>query len=143
MNEIFEIRHMDSPSDHRNPKTCTELSRIIQDHPSFLPTIDNPKSKIQNPKWGWGFALALAFVFGGAVAEAQQPKKVAHLCYLGNAVSGRQAICIKMFRERLREIGYIEGQNITIDYRYWEGKIERLPGLASEFVGLNCDVIVT
>ena len=79
----------------------------------------------------------------GAVADAQQPKKVARICYLGNAVSGRQAIYIKMFRERLRELGYVEGQNLIIDYRYWEGKVERLPELAAEFVRLNCDVIVT
>src|SRR6185436_6666823 len=75
--------------------------------------------------------------------EAQQPKKVARICYLGNAVSGRQAIYIKMFRERLRELGYVEGQNITIEYRDFEGKVERLPELAAELVRLNCDVIVT
>ena len=79
----------------------------------------------------------------GAMAEAQQPKKVARICYLGNAVSGRQAIYIKMFRERLRELGYVEGQNITIEYRDFEGKVERLPDLAAELVRLNCDVIVT
>jgi len=50
---------------------------------------------------------------------------------------------MKPFRERLREIGYVEGQNLIIDYRYWEGKVERLPELAAEFVRLNCDVIVT
>ena len=102
----------------------------------------NSKSKIQNPKWGWGFTLAIAFALCGAVAEAQQPKKVALICYLGSTVSGAE-INMKPFRERLREIGYIEGQNITIDYRYWEGKVERLPDLAAEFVRLNCDVIVT
>jgi len=50
---------------------------------------------------------------------------------------------MKPFRERLREIGYVEGQNLIIDYRYWEGKVERLPELAAEFVRLNCDVILT
>ena len=50
---------------------------------------------------------------------------------------------MKPFRERLREIGYVEGQNITIDYRLFEGKVERLPELAAELVRLNCDVIVT
>jgi len=78
-----------------------------------------------------------------AVADAQQPKKVVRLCYLGNAVSGPQAIYIKMFRERLRELGHVEGQNITIEYRDFEGKVERLPVLATELVGVNCDVIVT
>src|SRR5437773_12357360 len=84
--------------------------------------------------------LLLAFA---GLTEAQQPKKVARICYLGNAVSGRQAIYIKMFRERLRELGYVEGQNITIEYRDFEGKVERLPDLAAELVRLNCDVIVT
>ena len=74
--------------------------------------------------------------------EAQQPKKLARICYLGNTVS-LTAEMIKPFQQRLREIGYIEGQNITIDYRYWEGNVERLPDLAAEFVRLNCDVIVT
>jgi putative tryptophan/tyrosine transport system substrate-binding protein len=92
--------------------------------------------------WLVSFAIALTFILGGAVADAQQPKKVARICYLGNTVSLTE-IGMKPFRERLREIGYIEGQNITIDYRYWEGKVERLPDLAAEFVRLNCDVIVT
>ena len=72
----------------------------------------------------------------------QQPKKVARICYLGNTVSATAEI-IKPFQQRLREIGYVEGQNITIDYRYCEGQIERLQNLAAEFVRLNCDVIVT
>jgi len=50
---------------------------------------------------------------------------------------------MKTFRERLRDLGYIEGQNITIEFRYSEGKVERLPSLVAEFVRLNCDVIVT
>ena len=89
----------------------------------------------------WSFALAIALC--AAVAEAQQAKKVARICYLGNAVAGRQAIYIKAFRERLRDLGHVEGQNITIEYRDFEGKVERLPDLAAELVGLNCDVIVT
>ena len=75
-------------------------------------------------------------------ADAQQPKKVARVCYLGNTVSAT-AEMIQPFQQRLREIGYVEGQNITIDYRYFEGQIERLQNLAAEFVRLNCDVIVT
>jgi len=86
--------------------------------------------------------FAIAFALCLAVADAQQPKKVALICYLGSTVSGAQ-INMKPFRERLREIGYIEGQNITIEYRYFEGKVERLPELAAEFVRLKCDVIAT
>ena len=103
---------------------------------------DNPKSKIQNPKWGWVFALAVAFVLFGAVALAQQPKKLARICHLGTTVTAT-AEMIKPFQQRLRELGYVEGQNVIIDYRYFEGKVERLPDLAAEFVRLNCDVILT
>ena len=104
---------------------------------------DNRKSKIKNRKLVGLSVIAVMLLVLGAMAEAQQPKKVARICYLGNAVSGRQAIYIKMFRERLRELGYVEGQNITIEYRDFEGKVERLPDLAAELVRLNCDVIVT
>ena len=106
----------------------------------------NPKSKSgpadQNPKWVGLVAVAVTFALCDVVAEAQQPKKVARICYLGNTVS-LTAEMIKPFQQRLREIGYVEGQNLTIDYRYCEGQIERLPDLAAEFVRLNCDVIVT
>jgi putative ABC transport system substrate-binding protein len=76
-------------------------------------------------------------------AEAQQPKKVARICFLGASNASTEAICVKPFRERLREIGYVEEQNFTIEYRFSEGKVDRLPDLAAELVRLNCDVIVT
>jgi putative tryptophan/tyrosine transport system substrate-binding protein len=75
-------------------------------------------------------------------AEAQQQKKVPRIGYLGNALSGPNR-AITPFRERLRELGYIEGQNIVFESRYWEGKVDRLPALAAELVRLNCDVIFT
>ena len=75
-------------------------------------------------------------------ADAQQQKKAARVGYLGNTASV-EANSMKPFRERLRELGYTEGQNITIEHRSWEGKVERLPELAAELVRLNCDVIVT
>ena len=74
-------------------------------------------------------------------AAAQQPKKIARIGYLGNTAS-TSAIDMKLFRERLSELGYIEGQNIAIEYRYFDGKVERLPELAAELVRLNCEVIV-
>ena len=83
-------------------------------------------------------ALLLALSFS---ADAQQPKKVARVGYLGNTAS-TSAIDMKTFRERLSELGYIEGQNVTIEYRYFDGKVERLPELAAELVRLNCEVIV-
>ena len=114
--------------------------RIWMRFPNFRS--DNLKSKIKNPKWMGLSVIAFVLVVAGAVAQAEQPKKVARICYLGNTVSNSETY-MKPFRERIREMAYIEGQNITIDYRYWEGKVERLPVLAAEFVSLNCDVILT
>jgi ABC-type uncharacterized transport system substrate-binding protein len=77
------------------------------------------------------------------IADAQQPKKISRIGYIGSSASEQTATNTNAFRERLRELGYIEGQNITIEYRYFEGKIDRLPELAAELNRLNCDVIVT
>ena len=89
-----------------------------------------------------GFTLSAVLFALCFPAKAQQPKKVARIGYLANTASV-QAINLNPFRERLRELGYIEGQNITFEYRYHEGKLEPLPELAAELVRLNCDVIVT
>jgi hypothetical protein len=70
--------------------------------------------------------LATALLRPAFLAEAQQAVRVYRIGYLGNAVSGRQAIYVKTFRERLRELGHVEGQNTTIEYRDFEGKVERL-----------------
>ena len=94
-------------------------------------------------KWLGIVALAITFALCGAAAEAQQPNKVARICFLGASNASTEAIYVKPFRERLREIGYVEEQNLTIEYRFSEGKVDRLPDLAVELVRLNCDVIVT
>jgi len=109
---------------------------------------DNLKSKSgpadKNPKWVGVLAILVLLLGCVETADAQQPKKVARICSLeGGAASGPAAIRMKTFRERLRDLGYIEGQNISIEYRNWEGKVERLPDLAAELVRLNCDVILT
>jgi putative ABC transport system substrate-binding protein len=78
-----------------------------------------------------------------AVAEAQQPKTIPRIGFLGigsaSSVTGR----FEAFRQGLRELGYVEGQNIVIEWRFAEGKREELPALASELVRLKVDVIVT
>jgi putative tryptophan/tyrosine transport system substrate-binding protein len=76
-------------------------------------------------------------------AEAQQPGKVSRIGYL--ITSSPSAIAPRMdaFQQGLRELGYIEGQNIVIERRHAEGKLDRLPELAAELVRLNVDVIVT
>jgi putative ABC transport system substrate-binding protein len=75
-------------------------------------------------------------------AEAQQPKKVPRIGFLGSASTSFYAARTNAFRQGLNELGYTEGKNIVIEYRYAEGKFDRLPDLAAELVGLKLDVIV-
>jgi len=92
-------------------------------------------------------ALA-SILFAGAVlavavtAEAQQPTKMLRIGYLSNTIPSTESIHSEAVGQRLRELGYVEGQNISIDYRYGEGNRDRAPKLAAELVALNCDVIV-
>jgi putative ABC transport system substrate-binding protein len=78
----------------------------------------------------------------GAVARAQQPAEIPRIGILIPS-SASSSARVEAFRRRLRELGYVEGKNITIEYRYAEGKLERLPDLAAELVQLKVDVIVT
>jgi putative ABC transport system substrate-binding protein len=87
-------------------------------------------------------ALALTFVFGGAVATAQQPAKIPRIGYLGTSFLS-SAERVKAFRQGLRELGYVEGKNIVIAYRYAEEKLDSEPALAAELVRLKVDIIVT
>ena len=82
--------------------------------------------------------LALA-----VIAEAQQPKKVARIGFLGASSASVLAARIEAFRQGLRDLGYVEGKNIVIEWRSAEGKLDRLPALAAELVRLKVDVIVT
>src|SRR5213594_2210371 len=90
------------------------------------------------------FALALgAFLVALSFpVAAQQPAKVPRIGYLTGATPDGQSARIEPFRQGLRELGYVEGKNIVIEYRYAEGKHDRLPTLAAELVRLNVDVIV-
>ena len=72
-------------------------------------------------------------------ALAQVPKKAARIGYLSNR--GRESPNAEAFRQGLRDLGYIEGQNIAIEYRSSEGNIDRLAGLAAELVRLKVDII--
>ncbi len=79
----------------------------------------------------------------GFVADAQQPTKIPRIGYLGATSPAATAARIDAFKQGLRELGYVEGKTIFIDYRWAEGKLDRIPGLAAELVRLNVDVIVT
>ena len=75
-------------------------------------------------------------------AEAQQPKKVPLIGYLSSNDPASESIRAEAIRLALRALGYIEGQNIATEYRYAEGKIDRVPELAAELVRLKVDIIV-
>ena len=75
-------------------------------------------------------------------ARAQQPKKVPRIGYLSARDPARESTRAEAIRLALRELGYIEGQNIATEYRYAEGKVDRFPELAAELVRLKVDIIV-
>ena len=104
---------------------------------------ENLKSKIQNRKWAGLFAIVVALTVCGARAQAQQSMKVPRIGYLTAASLSAIPARLDAFRQGLRELGYVEGKNIVIEYRNAEGKLDRLPALASELVRLKVDVIVT
>ncbi len=108
----------------------------------FASQSDNPKSKIQNPKWMGMIALAVAFALCGARAEAQQAGKVLRIGFLDTSTASGSAVLVDAFRQELTKLGWIEGKNIAIEYRFAEGKPERLPELAADLVRLKVDLIV-
>jgi putative ABC transport system substrate-binding protein len=87
------------------------------------------KSAFRNLK----FAILLcAMVFGPCFpSEAQQPGKVPRIGYLGSVSSSPR---VATFRQGLRELGYVEGKNIIIEWQHHEGKVDRLPTLAAELL---------
>jgi putative ABC transport system substrate-binding protein len=101
------------------------------------------QSKIENRKWGGIVTLVLTFAFSGAVATAQQPTKVPRIGYLAAPFPSAVSTRMDAFRQRLRELGYVEGKTIVVESRYAEGKLERLPGLVDELVRLKVDVILS
>ena len=86
--------------------------------------------------------LLTVFLCTAFSADAQQPKKVFRIGYLSNSDPDTESARSETIRLALRELGYIEGQNIAIDYRYMERKVDRAPQLAAELVRLKVDVIV-
>jgi putative ABC transport system substrate-binding protein len=121
MREII-TRLFRSDSDNRKSKTCTELRRSTQ-----------------NRKLVGIVALAVAFAMCEAVVEAQQAKKVQRIGFLGSGTLGQ----FVAFRQGLRDLGYVDGKNITIEYPKPEGNFSRAPARAAELLRLKVDVIVT
>jgi ABC-type uncharacterized transport system substrate-binding protein len=102
----------------------------------------NRKSKLQNRKWAGLFAMVVVLTMCGARAEAQQPKKVPRIGYLSSGDAASESTRSEAIRLALRELSYIEGQNIDVAYRYSEGKIDRASDLAAELVRLKVDIMV-
>jgi putative ABC transport system substrate-binding protein len=91
----------------------------------------------------FGFALGALLFALCFPAEAQQPTKIPRIGFLAATSPSAISTRIEAFRQGLGELGYVEGKNIVIEYRYAEGNLDRLPALAAELVRLNVDVIVT
>jgi len=86
--------------------------------------------------------LALSILLAPLGADAQQPGKASRIGYLGNSSLVIASHLVDGFRQGLRELGYVEGRDIAIEYRWAEGRLDRLPDLANELVRLKVDVIV-
>src|SRR5438093_5316535 len=89
------------------------------------------------------FGLGVILVAFSFPANAQQPKKIPRIGFLGNSTAALEENLIGPFREGLRDLGYVEGKNIVIEWRWAEGKYERFPALIAELIALNVDLIVT
>jgi putative tryptophan/tyrosine transport system substrate-binding protein len=87
--------------------------------------------------------LLTTFLLGTvSLAQAQQPKKIPRIGYLDATSPAVSSARIEAFRQGLRDLGYMEGKNIVIEYRFAAGNAEKLPDLAAELVRLNVDVIL-
>jgi putative tryptophan/tyrosine transport system substrate-binding protein len=127
----FDTTHRNrflSPYSDDNPKskTCAELSRSIETLKS---------------KWAVLFTIVVALTLYTASAEAQQIGKI-RIGYLDGSTASGSAVLVDAFRQEMRKLGWIEGKNITIDYRFAEQKNERLPELAADLVRYKVDLIV-
>src|SRR6266508_5316765 len=125
MTKIFRTAIRSLRFDNLQSKTCTELRRSIQ-----------------NLKWVGIIAVGVTFTMCGAVAHAQPQAKVARIGWLGIG-SASSVSRYEEFRRTLRELGYVEGKNITFEYRSADNKLDRLPPLADELVRLKVDLLIT
>jgi putative ABC transport system substrate-binding protein len=85
------------------------------------------------------FFLIIAFLGGAAIAEAQQQKKIPQIGFLAG---NRDGPSVGEFQRGLRDLGYVEGKNILIEYRYTEGKADSSPSLVAELVQLKVNILV-
>jgi len=86
--------------------------------------------------------VVLLLLAAAGAGQAQHPAKAPRIALLAGGSRSGDSLLIETFWRRMKELGYIEGQNISAEYRFAEGVLERLPNLAAEVVRLNVDVIV-
>jgi ABC-type uncharacterized transport system substrate-binding protein len=87
--------------------------------------------------------LAIILLTTAPTAEAQQPTRIPRIGYLSASSATEALTRTEAFRQGLRELGYVEGKNLVIDFQYANGNFERLPALADDLVRLKVDIIVT
>jgi len=95
-----------------------------------------------NRKVSYLTLVALIFALWVSAA-AQQPGKIPRIGFLGNSTAALEKNLVEPFRQGLRDLGYVEGKNILVEYRWAEGKYERFPTLIAELVAQKVDIIVT
>ena len=93
------------------------------------------------PKWLYGSLVVLLLHY--ATAEAQRSPKITPIGFLATLPRSSMSDRVEAFRQGLRDVGYIEGKNIDIEWRFSEGRAERLPNFAADLVRLNVALIVT
>jgi putative ABC transport system substrate-binding protein len=126
MNNTCGLQRLDSCSDNRKSKYCFESYR-----------------RIKNRKWRVIFVLTFAFALCGVGTQAQQPTKIPQIGFLFVSSLASNSARIDAFRQGLRELGYVEGKNIVIEWRSGEGRPDRVPALAAELARLKIELIVT
>jgi putative ABC transport system substrate-binding protein len=92
---------------------------------------------------GIGFIITLGILLGSLAAQAQQTGHVHRIGFLGNSTAALEANLVGPFREGLRDLGYVEGRNVLVEYRWAEGKYDRFPALIEELLARKVAVIVT
>jgi putative ABC transport system substrate-binding protein len=123
VNKITLNRQMNSPSDNRKFKTRAELCR-----------------RIKNPKFAFAVGAVLCALCSSV--QAQQPAKIPRVGLLTTGFPSSIAHLLEGFKQGLRELGYVEGQNVLLELRYGEAKAEQIPILVADLVRLKVDVIV-
>ena len=120
-----------------------EIGTTRQNHFLSPDSDDNPKSRIKNLKWIGLLVIVLSFASVAVVAQAQQTGKIFRMGFLDPSTASGNAGLLEAFRQDLSKLGWIEGKNITIEYRFAENKgTARLPEFAADLVRLRVDLIV-